>query len=110
MFVKFGIKYRPLMFDSRVDLCALYRGIAEYEFLPVLELDAEAENISDGCPVSGTRFVRNLRLRKTLYPSVLPEGEFRLENTVYTRDSGSDERLLNAVMWFVVRHNDSRLF
>lgn len=110
MFIKFGTKYRPLLFDTLVDVCGLYRGITKYDFLPVLELDAEAENIRDGCPLSGTRFVRNLRLRKTYYPNVIPEGEFRVENMIYTRDSGTDEMLVNAVMWFVVSHNDSNIF
>lgn len=108
--VKFGTIFRQLMFDSKVDLCALYRGAAKYAFITEMKLDAEEENIKLGCPVTGTRFVRNLRLRKDLYPNVMPEGEFRLDNIMYTRDNGMDEKLLTAEMWFVVAHNDTKRF
>lgn len=110
LFAKYGTIYRPLLLDTSVDLCALYRGLQQYEFLPELKLDAESENIHLGCPVSGTRYVRNLRLRKDLYPSMMPEGDFRLENRIYTLDNGDSETILNSVMWFAVSHNDSARF
>lgn len=111
LFVKYGSKFRPFILDVRVDWCALQRRSVRYEFLPVIELDAEAENVTAGCPVSGTRFVRNLRLRKQLYPNVLPEGVFRLENLIYTTGAnGADVKLLNSIMWFALRHNDTRRF
>lgn len=108
--VKFGTIYRQMMMDTKLDLCALYRGVAKYEMILEMKLDAEDENISLGCPVSGTRFVRNLRLRKDMYPNVAPEGEFRLDNIMYTRDNGIEEKLLTSEMWFVVLHNDTKRF
>lgn len=109
LFVKFGTIFRPAILDVRVDLCGLYRGL-QYEFIPDIKLIAEDENIRDGCPVSGTRFVRNLRLRKDMYPNILPEGEARLDNTFYTRDNGKDEILLTCEMFLTVLHNGTNIF
>lgn len=109
-YTKFGAIYRPLGIDTHIDVCGVYSGVAKHVLMSTTYLDAVDKNLSLGCPVSGTRYVRDLKLFHVFYPDILPLGTWRLDHNVYTKDNGVDEPILTAQLYFVIAHNDTKIF
>lgn len=98
------------MIDTHIDVCGIYSEMVQHVLMATTLLDAVDENLSLGCPISGTRYVRNLKMMKEYYPNILPAGTWRLDHMLYTKDNGFNEPLLTAQLYFIIEHNDTIIF
>lgn len=108
--IKLGPVYRQMIIDTHVDICGIYSGAVQHALMASTYLDAVDENLSLGCPISGTRYVRDLKMLKAFYPDIVPVGSWRLDHFLYTKDNGLDEPILTTQLYFIVAHNDSQIF
>lgn len=109
-YLKFGHVFRPLILDTHVDICGVYSGAVKHVLMASTFLDAIDENLSLGCPISGSRYVRNLKLYHEYYPDIVPEGTWRLDHEMYTKDNGFNEPLVKSQLFFLIAHNDTEIF
>lgn len=104
------MSYRKLLVDTEVEVCALYKGLVRHNLLPTTQINAVAENISLGCPVSGNRYAIGVQLMPEFYPDVLPAGDWRFDHVLTTIIDGKTEPLLIAQIFAEIRYNSTKIF
>lgn len=108
--LKVAMVYRKMIIDTAVEICALYKGLVKHSMLPSTQINADAENLSLGCPVSGTRYAIGVQLMPEFYPDILPAGEWRFDHVLTTIIDGKTEPLLTAQIFAEIWYNSTRTF